>query len=55
MYYKEAVGAFVVYDVSRPQTLESVIKWKQDIDLKVMLNNEPIPCVLLANKVSIAE
>lgn len=51
VYYKEAFGAFVVYDITRPQSLDAAIKWKEDIDKKVTLsNNEPIPCVLLANK-----
>jgi len=51
VYYKEAAGAFVVFDVSRPQTFEAVIKWKQDVDAKVSCpDGSPIPCVLLANK-----
>jgi len=51
VYYKEAVGAFVVYDITRPQTFEAVQKWKNDIEHKVFLPDErPIPCVLLANK-----
>ena len=51
VYYKEAVGAFVVYDITRPPTFEAVQKWKSDIEHKVFLPDErPIPCVLLANK-----
>ncbi|RWS10918.1 hypothetical protein B4U79_06894, partial [Dinothrombium tinctorium] len=51
VYYKEAVGAFVVFDVSRPQTLTCVTKWKSDLDAKVLLpDGNTIPCVLLANK-----
>lgn len=51
VYYKEAVGAMVVYDITRPPTFEAVQKWKADIDSKVFLPDErPIPCVLLANK-----
>lgn len=51
VYYKEAVGAFIVFDVSRPKTFESVIKWKADLDNKVSLaDGSNIPCVLLANK-----
>ena len=51
VYYREAVGAMVVYDVTRPQTFDAVQKWKTDIDNKVFLpDNNPIPCVLLANK-----
>lgn len=52
VYYKEAVGAFIVFDVTRNSTFEAVAKWKQDLDSKVQLpDGSPIPCVLLANKV----
>ncbi|NXX44832.1 RAB32 protein, partial [Tricholaema leucomelas] len=51
VYYKEAVGAFVVFDVTRGSTFEAVSKWKHDLDSKVLLpNGNPIPAVLLANK-----
>lgn len=51
VYYKEAVGAFIVFDITRASTLDAVIKWKKDLDQKVLLpNGLPIPCVLLANK-----
>ncbi|NXS63001.1 RAB32 protein, partial [Brachypteracias leptosomus] len=51
VYYKEAVGAFVVFDVTRGSTFEAVSKWKNDLDSKVLLpNGNPIPAVLLANK-----
>ncbi|XP_060537271.1 ras-related protein Rab-32 isoform X3 [Cylas formicarius] len=51
VYYKEAVGAFIVFDVTRRNTFESVTNWKSDLDSKVQLpNGAPIPCVLLANK-----
>lgn len=52
VYYKEAVGAFIVYDVTRNATFDCVSKWKQDLDSKVQLpDGSPIPCILLANKV----
>lgn len=54
VYYKEALGALVVYDISRPPTFESVTKWKRDLDEKValpdVLGGGPIPVILLANK-----
>lgn len=55
VYYKEAAGAFVVYDVTRPQTLDSIKKWKSDIDAKItFLNTEnQIPVILLANKLDL--
>lgn len=56
VYYKEAFGAIVVYDVTRPQTFEGVTKWKNDIDAKVALPDAwgggQIPVILLANKAS---
>lgn len=52
VYYKEALGAFIVFDVTRSATFDAVIKWKQDLDSKVQLpNGSPIPCILIANKV----
>ncbi|XP_074656198.1 ras-related protein Rab-32-like isoform X2 [Tubulanus polymorphus] len=51
VYYKEAVGAFIVFDVTRASTFEAVQKWKNDLDSKVQLpDGSPVPCVLLANK-----
>ncbi len=47
MYYKEAVGAMIVYDVTREKTFQAVPKWKDDIDE----NLASIPVLLLANKV----
>ncbi|KAH7828348.1 Rab32A3 [Monocercomonoides exilis] len=53
VYYREAVGALIVFDLTRPATLDTVKKWKADIDAKVRLQDDhesPIPVVLLANK-----
>ncbi|XP_077341147.1 ras-related protein Rab-38 [Lithobates pipiens] len=51
VYYREAVGAFIVFDVTRPATFEAVTKWKEDLDSKLTLSNGvPVSTVLLANK-----
>lgn len=52
VYYREAVAAFIVFDVTRLSTYEAITKWKADLDAKVFLpgNNNNIPVVLLANK-----
>ena len=52
VYYKDAVGCFLVFDVTRPSTFDAVSRWKHDLDSKVQLaDGQPIPCLLLANKV----
>lgn len=51
VYYREAVGALVVFDMTRLSTFQAVLKWKGDLDAKVALSNgRPVPAVLLANK-----
>jgi len=51
VYYKEAIGCFIVYDVTRRSTFDSAVKWKEDLDSKVRLpDGRKIPCVLLGNK-----
>jgi len=51
VYYKEAVGAMIVYDVTREKTFQAVPKWKDDIDE----NLANIPVLLLANKCDLLE
>jgi len=52
VYYKEALGAILVYDISRPQTFDTVSKWKMEIDSMVRLPDGEgcIPVVLVGNK-----
>jgi len=51
VYYKEAVAAVIVFDVTNRRSFQAVTKWKNDLDLKVHLANDLcIPCILLANK-----
>ncbi|XP_011677462.1 ras-related protein Rab-32B [Strongylocentrotus purpuratus] len=51
VYYKYAIAAVIVFDLSRPATFDSVLKWSTDVHEKVMLANEqPVPLLLLANK-----
>ena len=52
VFYKEAVGCIIAFDVTRATTFDAVSKWKADLDSKVQLpNGNRIPCILLANKV----
>lgn len=51
VYYKDAVAAIIVFDLERPKSLDTALKWKQDVDEKVTLpNGKPIPCILVGNK-----
>ncbi|CAF1035173.1 unnamed protein product [Adineta ricciae] len=51
VYYKDAVGCLIVFDITRESTFDAVMRWKSDLDSKVQLpNGDRIPCVLLANK-----
>lgn len=51
VYYRDAIGAFVVFDVTRSCTFEAVRKWKEDLDDKVnVFGGNRIAAVLLANK-----
>jgi len=51
VYYKYAIAAIIVFDLSRPATFEAVTKWREDVNSKVVLGNQdPIPVLLLANK-----
>eukprot|EP00163_Fabomonas_tropica_P016076 TRINITY_DN289_c0_g1_i3.p1 TRINITY_DN289_c0_g1~~TRINITY_DN289_c0_g1_i3.p1 ORF type:complete len:183 (+),score=38.39 TRINITY_DN289_c0_g1_i3:309-857(+) len=61
VYYKEAVGAMVVFDITRQTTFDAVLKWKRDIDSKVVLpspdggEERAIPVLLVANKCDLAK
>jgi small GTP-binding protein len=56
VYYEEAVAAFVVFDVTRVNSLDMVPWWKKDIDAKVFTSDDkPIPCILLGNKIDLCE
>jgi small GTP-binding protein len=51
VYYRYAIAAIIVFDVTRPATFEAVLKWRDDVNSKVVLpNGEQIPILLLANK-----
>ncbi|XP_067682313.1 ras-related protein Rab-32B-like isoform X1 [Haliotis asinina] len=56
VYYKYAIAAIICFDLSRPATFDSVLKWLNDVNSKVMLANEqPVPIMLLANKCDIED
>eukprot|EP00042_Codosiga_hollandica_P024556 m.104337 g.104337 ORF g.104337 m.104337 type:complete len:214 (+) comp51591_c0_seq1:60-701(+) len=49
-YFKGAVAAVIVFDISRRWTFDRALKWKAEVDDKVHLPDGPVPSVLLANK-----
>ncbi|CAJ0610201.1 unnamed protein product [Cylicocyclus nassatus] len=51
VYYKDAHGAVVVVDGTRERTKEGAVRWKNDLDQKVVLQDGgQIPAVLVINK-----
>lgn len=51
VYYRGAMGAMVVFDVTNSSTLKGAEDWKKDLDSNVLLDSgRPVPAVLLANK-----
>ncbi|XP_065898287.1 ras-related protein Rab-32B-like isoform X2 [Dysidea avara] len=51
VYYRDAVGLLLVYDVSQPKSQDSVKRWWKDASTTVMMKDgRPLPTVLLANK-----
>ena len=52
VYYRDARGCVIMFDLSSRASLASVAKWKRDLDSKCALpTGENVPCLLLANKV----
>ncbi|KAF2895834.1 hypothetical protein ILUMI_10343 [Ignelater luminosus] len=51
VYYRYAVAAAIVFDLTRPETFNSIEKWLVDLRSKVnMPNGQSLPIILLANK-----
>ncbi|XP_065572909.1 ras-related protein Rab-7L1-like isoform X2 [Artemia franciscana] len=48
VYYKEAHGCLVMFDLTRRESFLGAISWKRDIDSKCISSS--LPCLLLANK-----
>lgn len=52
LYYRDASACIIMFDVTNATTFSNSQRWKQDLDSKLTLpNGEPVPCLLLANKV----
>ena len=53
-YFKGALGALVIYDVTRPETLENAEKWCNYI-WENTLYHDKIPIVLIGNKIDLRQ
>ena len=51
-YYKGSKGAFIVYDVSKKQTFDSVIKWYNDIKKN---GEKDLSIILIGNKTDLKD
>ena len=51
-YYKGALGAMVIFDLTRRDSFESVPKWLEEIKTNI---EDPIPIILLGNKKDLEE
>ncbi|CAH0559893.1 unnamed protein product [Brassicogethes aeneus] len=51
VFYRHSVGAAIVFDLTRPETFNSVPQWLNDLRRKTQLpDGKNIPVVILANK-----
>ncbi|XP_075219781.1 ras-related protein Rab-7L1-like isoform X1 [Lycorma delicatula] len=51
VYYKDAHGCIIMFDLTNKNSFANTLKWKKDVDSKCTLpDGSPIPCMLLANK-----
>jgi len=51
VYYKDAHGCIIMFDLTNRATFLNVVKWKRDFDSKcVLADGSTVPCLLLGNK-----
>jgi small GTP-binding protein len=56
LFCRGALGALVVADISNRESIESTIRWKEQVDMNATLKNgEPIPMILVVNKFDLVE
>ena len=51
-YYKGAIGALLVYDITRKETFDHINKWLQEVKLN---GSKDICCILIGNKKDLEE
>ena len=52
MYFRKARGIFVVFDITRPSTVESALRWYNKLEEYYEIEEKP-PVVFLANKIDL--
>ncbi|XP_023349023.1 ras-related protein Rab-32 [Eurytemora carolleeae] len=52
LYYKQASGVLLVCDETKPDSLDSIVKWKGELDARLQYK---IPAVLLVNKTDLID
>ncbi|MFX0013811.1 MAG: Rab family GTPase [Promethearchaeota archaeon] len=52
IFFRKANGALLVFDLTRPETLEELYEWKEQIDKRL---GEYIPKILIGNKSDLEE
>lgn len=51
VYYKDAKGCIIMFDLTNRNSFLNVVRWKEDLDSKCWLTDgSTVPCLLLANK-----
>lgn len=53
VYYTGLNGVILIYDLTRPDSFENIPKWL--IEIKKQTKNQPVPVILLANKVDLKD
>jgi small GTP-binding protein len=54
VFSAEAHAAFLMFDVTRIATLDLAVDWKKEVDNTVFTRTgQPIPCILLGNKIDL--
>ena len=50
VYYNGALGALVMCDITNETSIEGVLKWKMNIDDRILFHGQKIPVLLIGNK-----